>query len=73
MERHPIPAVVISCDACGLVRITDNAAYARASAHIHPSTHHRSECTGVACTDRFKVTRHLMGGAGWDLSKPETR
>ena len=63
MERHPIPAVVISCDACGLIRITDNAAYARASAHIHPSTYHRSECT-AACTDRFTVTEAFEGRSG---------
>jgi hypothetical protein len=57
MERRPIPAIVISCHACGLVRIADDyaAASARASAHIHPATHHEFECAGVACTEALRI------------------
>ena len=58
MERRPIPAIVISCNACGLVRIADDysAAYVRASAHIHPATHHGLEYTAVACTEPLRRT-----------------
>ena len=57
MERRPIPAIVISCHTCGLVRIADDyaAAYARASAHIHLSGHHDVQYTAVESPERLRL------------------
>jgi hypothetical protein len=57
MERRPIPAIVISCHTCGLVRIADDyhAAYARASAHIHLSGHHEIQYTAVESPERLRL------------------
>ena len=57
MERRPIPAIVISCHTCGLVRIADDytAAYARASAHIHLSGHHEVQYTAVESPERLRL------------------
>jgi hypothetical protein len=57
MERHPIPAVVVSCPTCGLIRIADDyaAAYARASAHVHLSGHHGLEYSAIDTPERLHL------------------
>jgi len=57
MERHPIPAIVVSCSTCGLIRIADDyaAAHARASAHVHLSGHHDVEYSIIDTPDRLKL------------------
>ena len=59
MERHPIPAVVVSCPSCGLIRIADDyaAAHARASAHVHLSGHHDVGYSVIDTLQRLKFAQ----------------
>ena len=59
MERHPIPAIVLYCDTCGLVRIADDyaAAHARASAHRSLSGHIRLEYCVVEAPERLRLAQ----------------
>lgn len=59
MERHPIPAIVLCCDTCGLVRIADDfaAAHARAAAHRHLSGHVRLEYCVVEAPERLRLAQ----------------
>ena len=59
MERRPIPAIVLCCKTCGLVRIADDytAAQARASAHTHLSGHQGLEYTLVEAPERLKLAQ----------------
>jgi hypothetical protein len=59
MERHPIPAIVLCCKTCGLVRIADDhiAAQARAAAHNHLSGHQNPEYTVVETPERLKLAQ----------------
>jgi len=59
MERHPIPAIVLCCETCGLVRIADDyaAACARASAHRHLSGHIRLEYCVVEAPEQLRLAQ----------------
>ena len=59
MERHPIPAIVVSCTTCGLIRIADGytGAHARASAHVHLSGDHALEYSVIDTPERLKLAQ----------------
>ena len=59
MERHPIPAIVLHCSTCGLVRIADDytAAHARATAHTHLSGHHSLEYSVIEAPERLRLAQ----------------
>ena len=58
-RSHPIAAIVISCQACGLLRIAENypGAHARASAHIHVAGDHAVEYTAIDSADRLRLAQ----------------
>ena len=59
MERCPIPAIVLFCNTCGLLRIADDytAAHARATAHTHLSGHHGLQYTVVEAPERLRLAQ----------------
>jgi hypothetical protein len=57
MTSHPISAIVLYCNTCGLIRIGDNypAAHARAIAHTQLSGHAEIEYAILDDPDRLRV------------------
>src|ERR1051325_3104065 len=57
MESHPLPAIVLYCNTCGLIRlaVSDRAAHARATAHTEVSGHDRIEYSIITDPDRLRV------------------
>jgi hypothetical protein len=59
MKRHPTTAVVLSCGECGLFRVADDYASARArgKAHAALTDHGRLHYSLVDAPDRIKVAQ----------------
>ena len=58
-SHHLVPAIVLYCNVCGLIRVADdsNAAHARATAHAQLSGHDAIEYSTVEDPDRLRIAR----------------
>ena len=61
MERHRLPAIVLYCNTCGLIRVAEDyrGAHARATAHTHLSGHYDLEYSALDAPQRLRLAQAL--------------